>query len=203
MIIFVKGLLIGIAIASPIGPVAINCLHRTMQFGRLSGFISGIGAAVGDALYGAIGAFGLTFISEILLSSHMVLRLFGGFFLVVFGLRIYFKKIHNEPEKVAHQSLIGDFFSSLVLTLSNPMTLLAFFAIFAAFGLSTIHGNYKEASYLVFGVFVGAALWWLLLSTGISLCRGKCSPRLFRHITQGAGLVVISFGVGALASIFI
>ncbi len=195
---FVKGFILGFSIAAPVGPIGILCIKKTLQFGRLSGLSSGLGAAIADTIYGVIAAFGLTFISKFLLAGQFWLQLVGGLFLIYLGLKTFCSKPENTVNCISHKTLFGDFISTFCLTVTNPMTIFSYLAIFAGLGLSDTTGNYANASTLVFGVFLGSALWWLILSEGITLCRKKINQKVMMWVNRLAGVLIIAFGITAL-----
>jgi len=193
-----KGMILGFSIAAPVGPIGILCIRKTLQFGRFSGLASGLGAACADAFYGIIAAFGLTLLSDFLLASQVWLRLIGGLFLIVLGARIFLSKPVEKGGNVSHKTLMGDFLSTLFLTLSNPMTILSFLAIFAGLGLSRELEERSNGVILIFGVFLGSALWWLILSEGVTFFRKKLSHLVMLWINRIAGLIIALFGLFAL-----
>jgi threonine/homoserine/homoserine lactone efflux protein len=200
---FLKGLILGFSIAAPVGPIGILCIRRTLQYGRFSGFVSGLGAAVADAIYAVIAAFGLTFVSNFLIAGQFWFRLLGGIFLLYLGWRIFFAKTKSKTTDVSHTTLVNDFISTFFLTLTNPMTILSFLAIFAALGLSSLHGSYFEGSTLILGVFLGSAVWWLILSEGVTLFRKKVSEKVMLWINRIAGMLIAAFGIVALLTAFL
>jgi threonine/homoserine/homoserine lactone efflux protein len=200
---FIKGLILGFSIAAPVGPIGILCIRRTLQFGRLSGFFSGLGAAVADAFYAVIAAFGLTLVSNFLAAGQFWLRLIGGTFLLYLGWKTFFAKPHKNSEKASHTNLFNDFISTLLLTFTNPMTIFSFLAIFAGFGLSSIQGDYTQASTLVLGVFLGSAFWWLLLSEGVTLFHKKISQTVMQLINRTAGIMIAAFGLASLLTLLV
>ena len=193
-----RGLVLGFAIAAPVGPIGLLCIQRTLNQGRLVGLVSGLGAATADAIYGAIAAFGLSMIAGFLVDQQQWLALAGGLFLCYLGART----IRAEPAPAGAQAdatgILGAYSSTLVLTLTNPMTILAFVAIFAGAGLAASAGDQWAAATIVLGVFCGSAAWWLLLSGGVSLLRGFVNAQTLRWINWIAGAVVIAFGVIAI-----
>ncbi len=198
----IKGIILGFSIAAPVGPIGILCIRKTIQFGRLSGLFSGLGAAVADTIYGFIAAFGLTLISNFLLSEQVWLRLIGGIFLIYIGIKTFLSKPSQKSQEVPKKTLFGDFLSTFFLTMTNPMTILAYLAIFAGLGLSDAQVSYNNASLLVLGVFCGSSLWWLILSEGVTLFRKKVTQKAMMGINRLAGLIIIGFGITAWASIF-
>ena len=198
-----KGIILGFSIAAPVGPIGILCIRRTLQFGRFSGLFSGLGAAAADVIYAVVAAFGLTFISNMLMAGQFWLRLIGGLFLLYLGWKTFFAKVSDRTKEVAHTSLAGDFISTFFLTITNPMTILSFLAVFAGLGLSSMNSTYLEALFLVFGVFLGSTAWWLILSEGVTLFRKKVSEKIMKWINYFAGAIIIAFGIAALITIII
>lgn len=202
MSFLLKGVILGFSIAAPVGPIGILCIRRSLHYGRLSGFCSGLGAAVADTIYGVIAAFGLTFISSFLLAGQFWLRLIGGAFLLYLGYRTFFAEQREKKEEVSHKTLLSDFGSTFFLTITNPMTILSYLAVFAGLGLSETLGDYRDATQLVIGVFIGSALWWFLLSEGVTFFRKKVSQKMMVWINRLAGLIIACFGIAAWISLF-
>jgi threonine/homoserine/homoserine lactone efflux protein len=196
--LFLKGLLIGFSIAAPVGPIGILCIRRTLSEGRLAGLLSGMGAATADALYGCIAGFGLTVISGLLLDHVTGLRLAGGLFLCYLGLKTWRTRAAEPAVSISKTGLLGTYTSTLLLTLTNPSTILSFLAVFAGLGLATTESSGAAAIALVMGVFLGSAAWWLLLSSGVNRMRDRLTARHLRWINRASGLVLFSFGVLAL-----
>jgi len=195
---FLRGVLIGFSIAAPVGPIGVLCIRRTLAEGRLVGFLSGLGAATADAVYGCIAGFGLTVLSGLLISQQTGLRLVGGLFLCYLGLRTFLSKPAVKPASAKGGSLFSAYLSTLFLTLTNPMTILSFAGIFAGLGLVDSGGTYLSAATLVLGVFCGSALWWLLLSEGVNLFRARVDMRAMQWVNRLSGLVILGFGVTAV-----
>lgn len=200
---FFKGLILGFSIAAPVGPIGVLCIRKTLEFGRFSGLFSGLGAACADAIYAIIAAFGLTFIANFLLEGQFWLRLIGGIFLLYLGWKTFNAKPNPQSKNIPHTTLINDFVSTFFLTITNPMTIISFLAVFAGLGLSSIQGDYIQASMLVIGVFLGSALWWLTLSEGVTLFRKKVSHEVMTWINRVAGTIILAFGIGALYSLLL
>lgn len=196
----IKGMILGFSIAAPVGPIGVLCIRKTLQYGRFSGLFSGLGAAFADAIYAAIAAFGLTVISNFLLSGQLWLRIIGGGFLIYLGWKTFTAKPLAESKDISHTTLLNDFVSTFFLTLTNPMTILSFLAVFAGIGLSSVRGDYFQAGALVFGVFLGSAIWWFILSEGVTLFRKRVSQKVMTWINRIAGLIILGFGMAALLS---
>jgi threonine/homoserine/homoserine lactone efflux protein len=196
--LLVRGLIIGFSIAAPVGPIGLLCIQRTLSSGRVVGLVSGLGAATADAFYGAVAAFGLTFISSLLIDQLFWLRLIGGLFLCYLGLRTFFTGPAERAARASGYGLTGAYSSTLLLTLTNPMTVLLFTGTFAGVGVGGIGGGYGGASAVVLGVFVGSALWWVLLSGGVSLVRGAATPGVLRWVNRLSGAMIITAGLLSL-----
>ena len=197
---FLKGLVIGFSIAAPVGPIGILCIQRTMAKGRIAGLATGMGAATADAIYGCIAGFGLSFISQFLVDQQMWLKLGGGLFLGYLGLRTILSRPKENSIEAGSAGLVSDYLTTFFLTLTNPMTILSFTAVFAGLGLATGAGNYAAALTLVTGVFLGSAGWWLLLTSGVGLFWSKPGPTFRIWINRISGTVLIVFAVVALVS---
>jgi threonine/homoserine/homoserine lactone efflux protein len=193
-----KGIIIGFSIAAPVGPIGVLCIRRTLADGRISGLVSGLGAAAADAIYGCIAAFGLTFVSGFLIGRQAWLRIAGGAFLCILGIRAFLARPAEKAVSAAGRNLAGTFVSTFFLTLTNPMTILSFAGIFAGLGIAGAGGDYGSAGALVLGVFSGSALWWVLLSGGVGALREKFTPRNMKWVNRVAGAVITAFGLLAL-----
>jgi len=196
-----RGVNLGFSIAAPVGPIGVLCIRRTLAQGRAAGLVSGLGAATADALYGSIAGFGLTFISALLTDHQTWLRLIGGAFLCYLGVRTWLAKPARDAAGAPGSELPGAYTSTFFLTLTNPMTILSFAAIFAGLGLANTGGNYGLAVALILGVFAGSALWWLTLSAGVSLFRARFDTRALTWVNRVSGAVIVAFGIIALLSL--
>lgn len=196
---FWKGFIIGISIAAPVGPIGVLCIRRTMAYGRLSGFVSGLGAATADGIYGMIAGFGLTAITNILISGQAVLKLIGGLFLVYLGARIFLSEVAQQGAEAKRSGLVSDYISTLLLTVTNPMTILSFAAVFAGLGIAS-DADYQTAMALVTGVIAGSAVWWFILSWLASRFTGQLDYRHMVIVNRMSGMIVAGFGIAALIS---
>jgi threonine/homoserine/homoserine lactone efflux protein len=198
---FLRGVILGFSIAAPVGPIGVLCIRRTLAEGRLAGLVSGLGAATADAIYGFIAAFGLTFISSLLIDHQVWISLIGGLFLLYLGVKTLLAPVADRPATASAHNLLADYTSTLFLTLTNPLTILSFVAVFAGLGVGGARGDYAAAAATVVGVFTGSALWWLTLSTLVSVLRSRFSPRALVWVNRISGVVILSFGVAALFSL--
>jgi threonine/homoserine/homoserine lactone efflux protein len=195
--ILARGWVLGLAIAAPVGPIGILCIRRTIHSGCWAGFVSGMGAATADAIYGSIAGFGLTFVSQWLIDQSLWLRWLGGAFLCYLGIKTIVSTAKPDELSVDSRELAGMYASTLALTITNPATILSFVAVFAGLGLATNGADYRSAIALVAGVFLGSASWWLVLSSGAHLLRDRLSRRLV-WINRASGIILLIFGIVAL-----
>ncbi len=197
---FLKGLAFGFLLAATVGPMWILCFRRTLAHGRLFGFVSGMGVATADALYGSMAAFGLTAVSGFLLAQKFWLAAIGGAFLCWLGAKTLLSHPGDRPADVPAGSLAVAYTSTFALTLTNPATILAFVAIFAGLGLAA-SASYAEAALVVLGVVIGSAFWWTVLAVGAGWLRKRAGPRLLRAINIVAGVSILAFGIHTLGSL--
>lgn len=200
---FPTGLLFGLALAMPVGPIGLLCIRRSLQDGFPVGFATGLGAAVADAGYGAVAAFGLTAVSAFLLSWQSVLGLAGGGLLLWLGLSSWRGAPAGEAVAAADApSPLAALAQTAVLTAGNPQTVLTFAALVGGLGIGAGAGEagWDRAVSLVLGVFLGSAAWWLVLAGGVAgLLRGRLGRARILWINRAAGLVIAAFGVAAIA----
>jgi threonine/homoserine/homoserine lactone efflux protein len=201
-VFLLKGIAVGIVIAIPVGPVGVLCVRRTIFEGRLFGFVSGLGAASADTIFGIIAGFGLTVVSNLLLDYQGWLRSAGGLFLVYIGIRALRQRVLREapPEKNA-ENLFGAFLSTFVLTITNPVTILAFLGIFAAVGFTGSEATVARAAMLVAGVLLGSLTWWLGLSLGAGFFRRSIGETHLLWLNRVSGTILTLSGVALLASL--
>jgi len=196
-----RGLIIGFSIAAPVGPIGVLCIRRTLAEGRVYGLISGLGAATADAIYGCVAGFGLTFVSNFLMSQQIWLRLIGGGFLCSLGVRIFLSEPAQQATPLKGKGFLGAYASTFLLTATNPMTILSFAAIYAGLGVGSTNWNHISPAILVLGVFIGSTLWWLILSGTVSTFRPKLTLTGLRWVNRISGITLTIFGAIALFSL--
>lgn len=190
----VKGLIIGLSIAAPVGPIGVLCIRRTLEYGKFIGFMSGLGAATADGLYGMIAGLGLTFITSFLVEQQEWIHLIGSVFLLYLGLKIFVSKPSKIAAKANGNNVFGAYASTFLLTITNPVTILSFLAIFSGLGISNSNDDLIASLVVVLGVFLGSALWWLILSgvTGLLMNRMKSFP--LNIVNRISGFILLMFG---------
>jgi len=201
--IIAQGLVLGFSIAAPVGPVGVLCIRRSMAGGFRSGLASGLGAASADAIYGTIAAAGLTLIADFLIRQQFWLGLLGGGFLFYLGIKTLTSKPVFEAANNEKTSVSGDYFSTLLLTLSNPMTIFSFAAIFSGMSAQALPIFRFSAFLLVLGVFLGSAGWWLILSGSVGLLRSRVTLSILTWVNRFSGLVILGFALFLLSKTII
>ena len=199
--LFAQSLLLGLSIAAPVGPIGLLVIQRTLQRGAAVGLATGLGAAAADALYGAVGAFGVVWLIDALQGARVPLALAGGAFLLGLAWRTW----HSAPAKraatpAAGRGLAHSFAGTFALTLSNPATVLSFVAVFGTLGARL---QVTSPWVMVAGVLLGSALWWLLLSVGVARVRTRFDARAMAWVNRVSALLLAGFALwqwGALAT---
>ena len=194
-----RGIILGFTIAAAVGPISLLVIRRTIAEGRVVGLASGMGVATADATYGAIAAFGLGAITDILVGGQRILGLVGGVFL----LWLAWRTARAEPAEPTttpdrRDGLAGAYLSILALTLTNPMTILAFAALFAGLGIAP--GDVAGAASLTLGVFLGSSAWWLVLTMTVAALRPRVTMTWLRRINIASGIVIGLFALVAIGT---
>ncbi len=192
-----RGVLAGLAISVPVGPVNVLCISRTLTKGRKAGLISGLGAASSDTIYGAIAGFSINIVIGFLIRELFWIRLVGGFLLICIGIAYFLKRPRSLAEQRAESSTHSDFASAFLLNLTNPTTILSFLAVLAALGI-----QYQKAWWLTLlvigGIFAGAMAWWILLALVSNLFRDRFKDGAMVWMNRIAGLAIGGFGVATM-----
>jgi threonine/homoserine/homoserine lactone efflux protein len=192
MILLLKSIFLGIVIAAPVGPMAILCMNRTLNKGFFSGLATGFGIASADGIYACIVGFGLTAISNFLIAHAKIIHVIGGLLLCYIGIKILLSKQTSSNTKSKSSS---DFLSSFFLTLTNPMTVIAFIAVFSGLGIGTTHPDFIRAITIIFGIFLGSFFWWLTLSMTITIVHHRIESELTKWVNLISGLIILGFGL--------
>ncbi len=201
--LFFKGFLVGMIISAPIGPVGVLCIQRTVNNGRLSGVISGVAAAIGDSIFAIIAAFGLTFISSMIIENEYWIRIFGGVILLYFGFRVYTSKPRDcsaAEDKVNH---FGTFGSAFLLTMSNPLVIFSILAVFAILGIVNPTASYSSTALLIFGVFTGAVFLYILVCNFFFNHRDRLGQRGGMLLNRITGLIILACSGYAFLSLLL
>jgi threonine/homoserine/homoserine lactone efflux protein len=192
-----------VSVAAPVGPLGVLTIRRTLAHGRLAGFVTGLGVATADGLYSIVAAFSLSFIANTLIGIQTPVRLIGGIFLLYLGIKTLLAKPAENAAAAGGTGLLGMYGSALALTITNPMTIIAFAGIFVGAGLEL--GGEGASPLLplvvVIGVFSGSALWWFTLTSVVNVLRGRFTPRVMQWVNRISGAVIIAFALNTLAGL--
>ena len=201
----IKGILIGISVSAPLGPIGVLCIQRTLNKGFKSGLISGIGAASADIIYAIIAGFSITFISDFLIENQNYIRIIGGMFLIFIGAKIFTSNPAKQIRKLRTKgnNYYKDYITSFLVTVSNPITILAFGAIFASFNMVEKGSGTFPIIILVVTVFSGAILWWLSLISIVTIFKSRIRLRNLLWINRVTGVLIIIFALFVIISVFI
>ena len=191
-----KGVILGLGIAAPLGPIGILCIRRTLTYGKYTGIISGLGAATADAFYGLIASIGLTFVTSLFIEQQHWFQLVGALFLSYLGIRIFTAKESHEMVTTLEKQHFRAFSTTFLLTLTNPMTILSFAAIFSGLGIANTTVEFAPKVLLVVGVFLGSSLWWVFLSLIVSLIKNRITRFTFL-INKVSGVILLAFSLWA------
>ncbi len=190
-----EGFIIGISIAAPVGPIGLLCISRTLDEGRASGLVTGLGAATADAVYGCVAGFGLSVVSNFLIHQDAFIRFIGGCLLCYLGIRSMLAKAAGQQGAARSRGILWNYSSTFLLTITNPMTILSFAAVFAAIGVVSSNHSFSSSILTISGVFAGSTLWWIVLSFVIGMLRTKLNNIILRSIHTVSGFIILLFGI--------
>lgn len=197
--LLIKGIIIGLVASIPLGPIGVICIQRTINKGRISGFVSGLGAASADTIFATIAGFSLSYIINFIEERQLIIEFIGGIIVVLLGLKTFYTNPVSQLKrhKKKKNKLIEDFISVLLLTITNPFAIFFFVALFAAAGIVHHNQSFGMSSVALIGVFLGGTLWWYTLTSLVNLFRHKFRLKQLWWINKIAGSVI--FLLGALA----
>ncbi|HEY5347983.1 MAG TPA: LysE family transporter [Rhizomicrobium sp.] len=208
LVLIFSGVVMGLIAAVPIGPVNLICIRRTFAYGPVNGFMSGLGAALGDGVFAAVIGFGLTWVAQLIEGYSVIIEVIGGAMLVYFGVHAFLTpltaRMDEAPKDKGASTLVRAMASTFALTVTNPATLLAFTAMFAGLGgLAGGQASFLAAGFVVAGVVGGSTGWWLALTTLIGLFHTRIDERVVRIINRCSGVAVATFGLVVLGHVFV
>ena len=195
---FIQGIVIGLTLAVPIGPISLLCIQRTIADGRLHGVISGLGVSTADSFYAAITVLGLTVISSLIVAHQYLFRSLAGVILILIGIRVFMLVPAGVSEKSEHDTYFKDYLSMVAIAIANPMTLIFFMVILPGFGVIIQESAFLPAAGFVAGVFFGSAIWWIILCGSIGSVRSRISVKNLGLINRISGVLISCFGAGML-----
>jgi threonine/homoserine/homoserine lactone efflux protein len=196
--LFIQGMIIGLTLAVPVGPISLVCIHRTVANGRLHGIISGLGVATADSFYAAVAFLGLTAVSGLIIGHQSLFRLLAGIALILVGIQVFRSipaPVRNGDEK---EPYLRDYLSLLAIAAANPLTIIFFITILPGFGVVAQGTTLSAAVPFVTGVFLGSVVWWIILCGSLGSVRTRLSTDNLRRINRVSGVLITCFGTGML-----
>jgi threonine/homoserine/homoserine lactone efflux protein len=203
LVLLVKGFAVGLAIGAPFGPVGVVAIQRSLTKGMFYGLASGMGAAIADAIFGAIAAFGIGFAAPFLKREQFWFQLAGAVLLLAFGFHLLLTKWRPPSARIEASDLLHDWLTTFVLTISNPITVFSFTAVFVAAGINVGTETLGGGAAVVAGVFLGSTVWWIALSASIGVFHGQLPKSYLHWIRRGSGAIMILFGAGVLVHLWL
>jgi threonine/homoserine/homoserine lactone efflux protein len=201
--LFVQGIIIGLTLAVPVGPISLICIQRTVTEGRLHGIFSGIGVATADSFYAAVTFLGLTVISGLIIAQQYLFRFLAGVILILIGIRVFLSIPSAISAKTEHETYLKDYLSMVALAIANPLTLVFFVVILPGYGVVIQGASFLPAAEFVAGVFFGSTVWWVVLCGSIGSVRSRLSGQNLGRINRISGLLISCFGAGVLILVVI
>lgn len=192
--IFLKGLLVGLLMCAPVGPVGLLCVNRTLTQGGSRGLASVLGASTADAVYCCVAGFGITLISNFIEQKQLWLELAGGMILVLLGIRVFFSDPACQTHENNRTGLMAHYTSAFALMLANPLPIVVLTAAFTALGVTRWQGNFVATLVLIAGVFAGSATWAPILVGIANWFRPQLDSQQLRIISKFAGTIIALFG---------
>ncbi|MFA4877278.1 MAG: LysE family transporter [Methanoregula sp.] len=197
--LFTQGIIIGLTLAVPVGPISLICIQRAVEGGRLHGIVSGIGVATADCLYAAVVFLGLTMISGVILAQQSLFRSIAGIVLLVVGIKVFLSRPPEAKVRPEQESYLKDYLTTVAIGIANPLTIIFFIAILPAFGVVFQGASHILAAEFVLGVFCGSVLWWIILCGTIGSIRSRLSVDNLKLINRVSGIMIVCIGAGMLA----
>ncbi len=202
--LFWKGIIIGLMVSIPLGPIGVLCIQRTLNKGRKAGFVSGLGAAAADTFFALIAGLGISMIIAFLKAQHVYFQVIGGAIIMYLGMHIFYTNPVKQLrlQRLNPNRLSQDFLSVFFLTVSNPMAIFFFLAMFAGVNLASGPMNIFFVGLVVSGVFLGSASWWFLLTTFVNIFRHRFRLKSIWWMNKVAGIVIFFLGIAAILSVW-
>ncbi len=195
--------MIGLLASIPLGPIGVICIQRTINKGKTSGFISGLGAAVADTIFAAIAGFSLTYIITFIQEQRLIIEVVGGVIVILLGLKTFYTNPASQLRRHKRQKnkLMEDFVSILLLTITNPFAIFFFVALFATLGIVSDNQTMAMSLIALAGVLLGGSIWWYTLSSLVNMFRNRFRLKQLWWINKIAGAVIVILGILALINV--
>lgn len=201
--LFIQGIIIGLTLSVPVGPISLLCIQRSIAEGRVHGILSGIGVASADAFYAAVSFLGLTIISGLIIAEQHLFRSLAGFVLIFIGIRVFLSVPTAATSRIGHESYLKDYLSTAAIAIANPLTLFFFILIVPGFGIVIQGNSVFSALEFVGGLFSGSVAWWIILCGSVGTVRTRISEENLRLINRVSGILISCFGAGMLILLFV
>lgn len=198
----IEGITIGLCTSIPVGPIAILIIQRTLQKGRMHGFTSGLGAATSDTFYALLAIVGLSVVLSFIEENKLIIQIIGSAIMVIFGIYIFFQNPAKniEKSKTDKSSYWQEYLTAFFLTLSNPLMIFLYIGLFAQYNFISSESHFIEIAIGICSVFLGAALWWFLLTLLASVFRKRFNIRGLWILNKATGILISVIALAALIS---
>ncbi len=202
--LFMKGIIIGLMVSIPLGPIGVLCIQRTLNKGRKAGFVSGLGASAADTFFALIAGYGISMVIVFIKEQHIYFQIIGGLIVMYLGIHIFFTNPVKQLrlQRLSQNKLSQDFLSVFFLTVSNPMAIFFFLAMFAGVNLAGGPMNFFLVSLVVAGVFLGSSAWWFVLTTLVNIFRHRFRLKSIWWMNKVSGMVIFFLGIAAILSVW-
>lgn len=198
----IEGITIGLCTSIPVGPIAILIIQRTLQKGRMHGFTSGLGAATSDTFYALLAIVGLSVVLSFIEENKLIIQIIGSAIMVIFGVYIFYQNPAKniEKSKTDKSSYWQEYLTAFFLTLSNPLMIFLYIGLFAQYNFISSESHFIEIAIGICSVFLGAALWWFLLTLLASIFRKRFNIRGLWILNKATGILISVIALVALIS---
>lgn len=197
--VFVEGLLFGLVMCAPVGPIGLLCLRRAVVYSRTAGFASVLGTSTADGLYCAIAGLGISFVNDFLVTEHVCLQMFGAIVLMGLGTGMFLSQPVDAEGRQRVKGTVNAYVSGFLIMMANPVPILVFTAVFAALGIQGWSKDFHSTGTLVLGVFCGSALWAPIVVGIVTVFKPRLDTDRLRWINRFSGAIVT--GLGAVTCI--
>jgi threonine/homoserine/homoserine lactone efflux protein len=200
--LFIQGIIIGLTLAVPVGPISLLCIHRTVAAGRLHGIVSGLGVATADTFYAAVAFLGLTAVSGLIISHQNLFRFLTGIALILVGIQVFRSVPASVSENDVQEPYLEDYLSLFAIAAANPLTIIFFITTLPGFGIVAQGTTFIAAVPFVAGTFLGSTAWWIVLCGSLGSVRSRLGTSNLRRINRISGILITLFGAVMLILLF-
>jgi len=198
----IQGIIVGLILAVPVGPLSLMCIQTSLSGGRLHGIVAGLGVATADTFYAAVAFLGLTVVSGLLLSWQTPLRIIAGLVLLGVGVRIFLSRPAAKETRGPAESYTKNYATMVAITVANPMTIIFLMVTLPGFGVVLGGGSLGAAAEFIGGFLFGSVAWWIVLCGFVGSVRSRISPETLILINRVSGTYIVCVGLFMFASLF-